>query len=63
MTTCSTCKNWAPKNDKPMARFRLAACLLGPIWQYKPPQGTCQSYKPAGADVIEQRRAWLEKAV
>lgn len=61
--TCSTCKNWSPKTDKPMAKQWLAPCLLGPRWIYQPPQAKCNDHRPATAEVQAARVAWLEKAV
>lgn len=61
--TCSTCRHWSPKTDKPMAKQWLAPCLLGPRWTYQPPQGKCNEHRPAPADVVQGRKAWLGKAV
>jgi hypothetical protein len=60
--TCSTCANWNPKASHAMAKQHFALCKKGPIWEYHPPSGKCNDYKPAAADVVAKRVVWLEKA-
>lgn len=60
--TCSTCSEWNPRKNKPMAAHHLAVCNLGPLWVFMPPTGKCSQHKQAEAKVVEQRVKWLEKA-
>jgi hypothetical protein len=59
---CLTCENWQPRLNKEMAKHRMARCALDPAWSFLPPKQTCAKHKPAAADVVDARVAWVKGA-
>jgi hypothetical protein len=58
---CLLCSQWSPKQSGQMARHGFALCLLGPRWEFLPPQHTCPRFSPASEEIQAARKVWNER--
>ena len=58
--TCGTCVSWAYGASKPHAKVGLAACALGPSWEFLGASKTCEKHQSAAVDVLRARLSEID---